>query len=102
MCDDDAEDLEAFEAHAALKAFDQQLAEGANPRPDVVDVASTSDGMQLEKSAKTNTGYRGVYRRASGRFEARISQSKGYKYVGSYDTAVEAAVAYAKAMRTSR
>ena len=52
--------------------------------------------MELHLSSKTDSGYLGVYRPPSGRYEARIKVDGHMKGLGAYDTAVDAAVAVAK------
>ena len=48
------------------------------------------------------TGYKGVYKQSSGNFKAQYwdGDLKMHDNIGSYDTALEAAVAYAKHMAT--
>ena len=49
------------------------------------------------KSNKSSSGYFGVYKQASGRFQAMIRHGKKQiKCLGTYDTAKEAAIAIAK------
>jgi len=66
-----------------------------------------AEGDQLvdlsEWTAENSSGYRGVHKTASGRFQAAIlhEQKAGKKrrnvHIGSFDTAEEAATAYARA-----
>ena len=56
-----------------------------------------ADGMILHMSKRSSTGYFGVSKRSNGRFRA---QYEG-KYLGSYKTDVDSAVAVAKAIETS-
>ena len=51
-----------------------------------------AEGFDLETSSRNSTGYRGVFL-SHGKFEARHKS----KYIGHFETAVQAAVAYAKA-----
>lgn len=62
------------------------------------DVVTESEGFQLQLSSRNVTGYRGVARN-QGKFQARICKGSDgkYKHIGSFDTAVEAAVAQARA-----
>ena len=55
-----------------------------------------ADGYKLFVSDKNPTGYMGVFQQQNGRFEAKRKVGGKYVYIGTYDTAVEAAVAYAK------
>ena len=63
-------------------------------------VARQVNGLRLHLSSKTETGYEGVYKTTSAhgvvRFKAQAGVSQSKKYVGSYATAVEAAVAFAQ------
>ena len=52
-------------------------------------------------SKKTATGYMGVYEHPSGRFRAHRWDDDKYGHIGYYDTAVEAAVTYAKHVAAS-
>ena len=70
-----------------------------------VGVVVEAQGLQLHISHTSSTGYRGVYLRPNGRFEARINQPgtlsarrKSGSWLGVFDTAVEAAVAVARCM----
>ncbi|EOD22356.1 hypothetical protein EMIHUDRAFT_116813 [Emiliania huxleyi CCMP1516] len=63
------------------------------------EVATEAEGLRLHLSSSSATGYKGVYRQASGRFEAQHSVGKKRMVsLGNFDTAVEAAVAYARAV----
>ena len=63
------------------------------------EVVKQVDGVRLHLSRRSSTGYSGVYPR-SGRFQTQLRTSSDGKqttsHTGTYDTAVEAAVAYAK------
>ena len=65
-----------------------------------LEVVAEAEGLALHLSSSTKSGYKGVSQLESGRWRARFSTRRGGKYVhiglGTYDTAVEAAVAYAK------
>ena len=54
-------------------------------------VVTEAEGYTLHLSRKTETGYVGVFPTANGKFIARKGRS-----LGTYDTLLEAAVAYAK------
>ncbi|EOD20879.1 hypothetical protein EMIHUDRAFT_117407 [Emiliania huxleyi CCMP1516] len=58
------------------------------------EVVAEAEGLRLHLSSNNSTGYKRVSKQASGRFKA---QRQGYVTIGTFDTAVEAAVAYAKA-----
>ncbi|EOD25865.1 hypothetical protein EMIHUDRAFT_206065 [Emiliania huxleyi CCMP1516] len=67
--------------------------EGA-PKP----VQAVAEGLQLHLSSSSRTGYTGVsLHRASRRFHAFRREGCKSVYIGTYCTAVEAAVAYARA-----
>ena len=57
-----------------------------------------AEGLRLHLSSAAATGYKGVAKLPSGRFEARRA-ADGIKFcLGRFGTAVEAAVAYARAV----
>ena len=57
-------------------------------------------GLQLHLSGGSTTGYKGVrkHTQQAGRFEARRYAGSRTIYIGVFDSAVEAAVAYARAV----
>ena len=59
-------------------------------------VVNEAEGYKLFLSAKTATGYMGVFKQSSGRFIARRMAGGKDVCIGTFDTAVEAAVAFAK------
>ena len=61
-----------------------------------VSVVDEVEGLQLHLSA-SSSGYKGVFSIRSGRFQAKICSNGRYVFLGTFDTAVEAAVAYAHA-----
>ena len=67
--------------------------------PRVTDaVVTEAEGLKLHLSSKNATGYLGVYP-ARGRFAARLNgraPDADQHFLGTFDTALEAAVAYAK------
>ena len=64
----------------------------------VAAVATEAEGLRLHLSSSGSTGYKGVSRRPTGRFEAHRSDEGKKIHLGSFDTAVEGAVAYARAV----
>ena len=60
------------------------------------ELAPEAEVHQLHMSDYGATGYKGVYKQGS-RFQARISYGNGPQHLGSFDTALEAAKAYARA-----
>ncbi|EOD25145.1 hypothetical protein EMIHUDRAFT_206274 [Emiliania huxleyi CCMP1516] len=60
-------------------------------------VAAEAEGLRLHLSSSSSTGYKGVSRERS-RFRAQHHVDGKDVYLGSFDTAVEAAVAYARAV----
>ena len=57
-------------------------------------MATEAEGLRLHLSSITSTGYKGVRERGA-RFTAEARAGERNVYLGSFDTAVEAAVAYA-------
>ena len=56
-----------------------------------------AEGFELHMSDRSGTGYRGVCKnREGGRFVANTMVKGGHVHIGMFDTAVEAAVAYAR------
>ena len=56
--------------------------------------------LQLHLSATNPTGYKGVYvKRGTGRFEAKVCSYGQLHHIGNFDTALEAAEAYARHVR---
>ena len=60
-------------------------------------VAAEAEGVRLHLSSRSSTGYLGVRKSYAGRFRAEHRAGGKRDYLGSYATAVEAAVAYARA-----
>jgi len=61
-----------------------------------------AEGLLLHLSIKSNTGYLGVTKLASGRVQAKHWVDGKEACLGCFDTAVEAAVAYARAVGVAR
>ena len=80
--------LEAAVAVAKYKAGSRPRA--ANVDPDVV------EGYTLLRSSSTASGYAGVYQLPTGKFKASACFDGKSTHIGHFDTAIEAAVAYAK------
>ena len=59
-------------------------------------VVTEAEGLRLHLSSSSSTGYRGVSPPFSGRFQARYRLAGKQVHLGLFDTAVEAAVAYAR------
>ena len=60
-------------------------------------VAAEAEGLRLHLSSSSITGYKGVTQHPTGRYVARPTRA-GTVHIGFFDTAVEAAVAYARAV----
>ena len=61
------------------------------------EIVEEAEGWRLHLSSSSNTGYKGVSRKPDGRFLARgPSLLPVGRHIGIYDTAVQAAVAYAR------
>ena len=59
-----------------------------------------AEGLKLHLAPGSKTGYKGVYQQSSGRYSAKWWDVPAQKYrpLGSFDTAVEAAVAFRRAV----
>ena len=90
---------EAAESEVEVEVGDEEDEDDtvAQAQPSKV---TRAQGYKLHLSSKSKTGYKGVHRSTNNpnRFEAR---GRGSKYLGSFDTLVDAAVAYAKQMKHS-
>ena len=87
-------------AAAAAVAEEPALLEaGAAPAADAAEapVVAVAEGLRLHLSSSSITGYKGVCDR-SGRFDAQHWVGGRNVKLGRFDTAVEAAVAYARAV----
>ncbi len=60
------------------------------------EIVEEAEGWRLHLSSSSNTGYKGVFRKPNGRFLAQISRLASTNHIGVYDTAVQAAIAYAR------
>ena len=60
-------------------------------------VAEEAEGLRLHLSSSSSTGYKGV-RADRSRYQAQRRAGERNVYLGIFDTAVEAAVAYARAV----
>ncbi|EOD24108.1 hypothetical protein EMIHUDRAFT_123650 [Emiliania huxleyi CCMP1516] len=61
-------------------------------------IVAEAEGLQLHLSSSSSSGYKGVTKRVSGRFEAQRKVGGRVVSLGTFDSAVEAAVAYARAV----
>ena len=63
-------------------------------------VVAEAERVHLHPSSSSSTGYKGVFKHASGRFKAEYKVGGRMVYIGAFGTAdpVEAAVAYAQAV----
>ena len=64
--------------------------------PAPAELVTEAEGLRLHMSPDNPTGYKGIRVKQGGRFEARTKTQGKDVYLGSFGTAVEAAVAYAK------
>ena len=86
-------------AFAAFPGVDGRRAGPAPPPKPKPAVAF--DGLRLHLSSKNSTGYLGVTPvSGSERFQAQLRENGKRVYFGTYDTAVEAAAAYARQVRS--
>ena len=79
----------------AAVAYAREVGEYQSPA-----VPREAEGTRLYLSSSNRTGYRGVRKTDSGRFQADTWQNGRKVYLGTFDTAVEAAVAYAREDKT--
>lgn len=78
--------------------LDHKDGNGLNNRADNLREATKAQNAYNSGPRSDNkTGFKGVRRLASGRFEARIKAAAGQRYIGRFATALEAAAAYAGA-----
>jgi hypothetical protein len=84
---------ELSEACAKRAKTEPGLCEQRSPAAEALRQA-TVEGLTLERSSRAPSGFTGVCASTSGRFECR----SGREWVGTYDTAEEAALARARAM----
>ena len=114
--DGDKEDLSEEQARQAVRDADDE--DGAAPAPAAAaapskkasgkkavheapaaaEVVEEAEGLKLHLSSKSSSGYLGVYKcpRDNGTYEARDTRNSEFKSLGIYDSALEAAVAYAR------
>ena len=83
----------AYAKHViAIGGAEPEMEDEDNAEAEVVEEAG---GFKLHLSRKNSTGYRGVYLQ-QGHFKARLMSGGKQIYLGGFDTAVEAAMAYAQ------
>ena len=82
----------------AAVAYAQSVGESQPPPPAV---ATEAEGLRLRLSSSNSSGYMGVHKKASGRFQAEHMVDGRRCTLGTFDTAVGAAVAYARAVGRS-
>ena len=73
--------------------------DGLDNRRSNLRIATVSQNNSNVGMTRQRTGLRGVYQRRSGRWGSQISQNGRLIYLGTFDTAVEAALAYDNAVR---
>ena len=61
-------------------------------------VVAQAEGLRLHLSSSSSTGYKGVRRQSGSVFRAYRNKNGKQVTIGRYDSAVEAAVAYARAV----
>ena len=82
----------------AAVAYARSVGEYQPPAQPPPTVATEAEGLRLHLSSRSSTGYMGVSKHPStGRFKAEHRVDGRQVYLGLFDTAVEAAVAYARA-----
>jgi len=63
--------------------------------------AAAAEGLELVPSQSGETGYRGVYKNGGG-FEAKVRENGTVRYLGTFQTAIEAALCYARHIGAER
>ena len=90
-------------AAAGGESDDHEGAEAEEPEEEEQhEVVEEAEGLRLHLSSSSGTGYRNVARKPSGRFGSQIYRHGKHHSLGVFDTAVEAAVAYARAAAAER
>ena len=84
--------VEGAAAYARVVGQAPELPEG---------LAEEAEGLRLHLSRTNPTGYKGVYEDAHGNFQAQLKVGRKVTHLGYFETAVEAAVAYARAVRAA-
>ncbi|EOD21267.1 hypothetical protein EMIHUDRAFT_241459 [Emiliania huxleyi CCMP1516] len=89
-----------FQAKRSKRSVDGKEGPVLAASPWRAPLVTEAEGLRLHLSSSNSTGYRGLFhdRRASGRFQAQYRAGERRVSIGSFDTAVEAAVAYARAV----
>ena len=82
----------------AAVAYARAVGEYQPPAQPPPAVAAEEEGLHLHFSSNNATGYKGVFKQASGRFKSQRMVDGKEVRLGTFDTAVEAAVAYARAV----
>jgi hypothetical protein len=88
--------------HALImsKGADHKDGDGLNNRRENLRPASNAENARNKGLTTANTtGFKGVFRRRSGRFHAQIKAAGKLHCLGTYDTAIEAARAYNRAAK---
>ena len=85
---------------AYARAAGPPPAAGQKPqrREDDGERPTEAEGLRLHLSDTNASGYKGVVEQKNGRFQAQLWRGDKTEQLGYYDTAVEAAVAYARAV----
>ena len=92
-----AESVDEEEEEDEEEAVDDEEEEDEEAEDDLeAELVTEAEGLQLHLSSKSKTGYLGVRIPSSGRFVAAYSHGTQKTWVGTFDTALEAAVAYAR------
>ena len=80
-------------------AYARAVGEYQPPPAPATEAVPEAEGLRLHLSSSNATGYMGVYTATAwgGRFQASRCYNGGRQVIGNFATAVEAAVAYARA-----
>jgi hypothetical protein len=80
--------------------IDEMEVEDEEDEEESAAVATEAEGWRLHLSSRCQSGYRGVRMQPSGRFRAMTQAGGNVVYLGQFDSAMEAAVAYARHMQS--
>ena len=83
-------------ARAKLEIAAREFVPPAPPAPPP-GLVEEAEGVRLHLSGKSATGYKGVSLQENGRFHVRARLKGSRAALGTYDTVVQAALAYARA-----
>ena len=88
---------------AAIEAAEARFAATLQPLTAAeARAAAVSEGLELVLSSNSETGFKGVYRKQSGKYPVTIHENGSMRYLGIFATAEEAALRYARYVGAAR